>query len=749
MPALFQPMLGAPTGKELAMFGLADAPQSVLRIARRAKPGQGFRRCSASSSNAGDPCRSDGRCPGGNCEVQTRCLPSNTSACTSDADCTPTGDECGQSAHQMASRKKDGVGPVEIPRVGTTGRVCNGGPHDGKTCAANGNCPGGAPCVDYRAQALWHAPLQSTVATDDLVVTVLSEFRLNRDLDGDNKTDSMVAMVYERSGLELLPYGETGAPGRAVVSSAMTVGSKSFDFPVVAAAGPVVALVEDCAKRPTPACDGTPGKTARLRVYRLAGNALAEVTKTVILPEPDDFVDGQRIAVTPAGVVFYRARQGPAGPVMLHALEGRVHPPEPPVALCPASLASVGGERIAFLRPESDGGCASEPPTPVDLNDDGDTSDTVVHRWSRQDGLDNLHCGATQVAMREDWIAATVSEAQQNGSVLNGDGDALDAVLAIHPAVGQSPSCEGPTSRWRNTQQAADRIAISGSAIPLLTPEAEQGADLDGDGSQDDHVIQVAFATPAPGPIDFVNLKKRAEEFAVGDPVTSACGPQHLLAFRTEVGGDSKLQIYRLQNQTFGPAVGTAVRVCDDLSCDPRRPYQVDGNIVRVLETTDDCPLGSAPPCSAIQVYDVCRDDPSTSLLALPRPAEDALDAFFLRGGGNVELGTGRCVENLRVACKPGGACRGASVCRPVRPGAEEHACFADRGWCHSAGDCPTQAECRPALSLAYDGDEDADGVPNSVDLCPRVADAEKQIDRDKDGFGHACDRDDGDERVH
>jgi hypothetical protein len=703
VPALFQPQIGSPADRELALFGLADAPQSVLRIASRPGARRGFRQCDAASTNAGEVCGRNEQCPGGLCEAQPRCLPAGPPVCAEDVDCGPNA-QCGRRAHETASRMRNGVGPVEIPRAGTTGRVCNGGPADGQPCPTTGACAGGAVCVDYRAQALWHAPLHYTETTPELVITVLSEERLDQDLDGDGAKASLVALLSDARHLELVPFGVGGAPGRAVVTSATTMGSESFDFPVVAAAGSVVALVEDCARQPTPECDGSPDAPARLRVYRYAGGALAEVTSTAILPEPGDFVDGRRIAVTPHGMVFYRARTS-TGAVMLHALDGRADPPRPPVAICPATLASVGGERIAFLRPESAGDCGGDATVaPVDLNGDGDTDDTVVHRWAPPNRVDNLRCAATRVAMSPDWIAATVSEAQQDETVLNDDGDTLDDVLHVHPADRLSQTCHGPESRWTNTRQSADRIAVSGSAIPLLTSEASQGQDLDGDGVVDGRVIQVVFA-PGAAPADRVNLERQADEFQTGDAVESPCGRRHLLAFRTPVAAPSRLQIYDLEHRTFGALFGEGALVCDDMSCDPRRPYHVDGHFVRVL--TDAC-AEAEEPCRQIEVHDVCRQK-GEGMLVVPQPPRRDLDGFFLREAGSVRLGTGRCVENLGPACKPGGVCPGASVCRPVSPGSIEHACFADRGWCESQSDCPTQAECRPALSLAYVGDTDDD----------------------------------------
>jgi cytosine/adenosine deaminase-related metal-dependent hydrolase len=70
-------------------------------------------------------------------------------------------------------------------------------------------------------------------------------------------------------------------------------------------------------------------------------------------------------------------------------------------------------------------------------------------------------------------------------------------------------------------------------------------------------------------------------------------------------------------------------------------------------------------------------------------------------------------------------------------PRSDEPSCIAQ-----VARECPAgEQECEPpAASPAWNTtDADADGVPDAVDVCPRVAD-EQQLDSDHDGRGDACD---------
>ena len=127
--------------------------------------------------------------------------------------------------------------------------------------------------------------------------------------------------------------------------------------------------------------------------------------------------------------------------------------------LCPASQASVEGERVVFLRPEKNGSCAPQPLLrDVQLNGDTDFDDEVVQRWKIGDrAVTNLHCAGSRVVLGTDWLAALVSEADQGGTDLNGDGDTDDLVLAWGILDGVTGLLSGGS--LTNSEMAMDFVA--------------------------------------------------------------------------------------------------------------------------------------------------------------------------------------------------------------------------------------------------------------------------------------------------
>src|SRR5439155_19267249 len=98
-----------------------------------------------------------------------------------------------------------------------------------------------------------------------------------------------------------------------------------------------------------------------------------------------------------------------------------------PVTLGPANATAVSGGKATFLRPEGAG--APGQPAGIDLNGDGDTTDEVIQFWSGTGAAQNLGQAATAVVLSDSFIAALVSEAGQNHTDLNGDGDTADNVV--------------------------------------------------------------------------------------------------------------------------------------------------------------------------------------------------------------------------------------------------------------------------------------------------------------------------------
>ena len=99
------------------------------------------------------------------------------------------------------------------------------------------------------------------------------------------------------------------------------------------------------------------------------------------------------------------------------------------------------------------------------------------------------------------WVAALVSEAAESTD-LDDDGDTTDSVVAVH-RIGDAPTV------WTNTHEAADRIGACGGRVVFLTPESTQGADRNDDGDQDDRVLQLYD----PATSTLTNTRQAAHEF--------------------------------------------------------------------------------------------------------------------------------------------------------------------------------------------------------------------------------------------
>src|SRR5262249_43427392 len=138
---------------------------------------------------------------------------------------------------------------------------------------------------------------------------------------------------------------------------------------------------------------------------------------------------------------------------------------------------------------------------------------------------------------------------------------------------------------------------VCGGIVAFITPEAAQNADLNGDGDQNDRVLQLFD----PSTQTLINTGQAAEEF-----VCSAS----LIAFRTseaaqaqtDLNGDADtsdfvLQVYTLDgsgclNSAFDASclinTGQAVTPCKLEACDPRVPYRALSHTVRFLTLEAD-----------------------------------------------------------------------------------------------------------------------------------------------------------------
>ncbi|MFN8543660.1 MAG: hypothetical protein U0807_05575 [Candidatus Binatia bacterium] len=299
LPPLFDPLSEPGTSGPVTFFGSADAPETVLRIARHERAvGQ----CSG-GSDAGLPCLADGQCPGATCRAPA-CTGGERAGlpCATDGECP--GGECGPGLFDFGTRLAFGRGPVVL-RQG----ACIGGAAALAACAADGECPGGQ-CGRFDLTALDPVPLDGLNQSEALNAFVLEEALENRDLNGDGDVLDHVVRLGDRSTGTTRPIGEGGAEGRAIAR----IQRPPFSFPALALEGDVLAFLE-----PEPLQGGVDrngdGDVADtlLRVFRLDGT---EVTAGLanLLADGAPLVNGRPVVVSGGKVVFRsweaaRARQ--------------------------------------------------------------------------------------------------------------------------------------------------------------------------------------------------------------------------------------------------------------------------------------------------------------------------------------------------------------------------------------------------------------------------------------------------------
>ncbi len=407
--------------------------------------------------------------------------------------------------------------------------------------------------------------------------------------------------------------------------------------------------------------------------------------------------------------------------------------------LCPADEGSVASGNAAYLRPESTSGTGSCPAG--SLNGDGDTSDLVVTLSVAAGASQNLGLAATGVKLSSTMVTALASEAGQDATDMNGDGDATDTVLQVR-AIG--------AAAWTNVARAADTLTVSGNRVAFLSPEAQQDVDdLNDDGDALDRVVHVYEL----GGFKLRNLEQSAEELVLGEPTGTACGTRHLLAFRTDEAAqgagplnrdgdtlDGVLQVYDIESKTV-TNVGQAVTPCRLEICDPTAPYKVEGASVKFLtlesEQNQDLDGSGVIGGLVLQRWDSCTNVVTVIAPVDPATPSDPLDVeqssqLFTAPGGRCTVAPPIACDPMVDACALGTFCSATTLaCTLINPGA-----------CLDGDDCPSGSTCetQPVVAAVTVADADDDGIPDDLDNCP-AAPNPLQEDVDADGTGDACDR--------
>lgn len=693
---IFEPEIGSAGGTTppVVLFGSADAPYTVLRLARRSPA---FRVCTA-GDYAGKPCVTSTDCPNATeaCQGQAVCVGGNT-PCTSDRDCG--GGECGASLFEFRDRLLEDVGPVVVDRAT------------------------GVRLVLQQATDVFHlesgdtAPLGGLFQTRQLSAFVIDESVDARDRNGDGLPDDSVVTLRDRRSGDLIPIGSGGADGLAV----KIVPFPPFQFPAVAVEEDLLAFLEP---------------SLALRVLRLVGgsaNVLASGTQTVL---DTPLVNGRSLVIS-SEKTFARATA--ANDTVLRILDA--NNPTPGLqtigtlasATGPGGTVSVAGGAAAFLGP---GGVVNRYVNGTTDALGCGASAVVVSGVCPSDLLPPPQCRTEDDCEADDdcapaWIAALVPEGNPTPGDLNGDGDFDDSVLQVHAATSAGGGTCNAGGGWtkpvdtNSRGQAADALDLEGAVVAFTTPEAGQQKDktlatLDGDLTRDgdllDRVLQIydASRNRLIQPRDEINLvfpeklprMQPATEFVVGNgavafrtreldlcnaasscftPIPDLPGPPvaaQLPASCTAPNGDlycdlnsdgdccdQALQAYDVVRNRVKNS-GQAAITCDQLACDPTTPYQVTtaracrggGRDLVGCTTNADCDPGRCVPITAVkfltnECHQGCSPQECRGGVREGRECDEDTEC---PGGTCVD---GTCAAGTRngLACDPDADCPGGT----------------------------------------------------------------------------------------
>jgi Tol biopolymer transport system component len=367
--------------------------------------------------------------------------------------------------------------------------------------------------------------------------------------------------------------------------------------------------------------------------------------------------------------------------------------------LCPAEQVAVSEGSAALLRPMAAGPCA----TGAGLGaGEGDPDDLVVHLFVPGQGMANLGRAATAVALSGDLVGALV-----RGGSGGSEAQAYDR-------AGQG---------WLSTGEAADSVAVAGTTLTFTSPEADVGADRNGDGDLLDRVVRI-FRLEGGALVALSGLPApAAEELVLGE---------RLVAFRTreasqgeDLNGDGDLeddvlQVFDLESRRLFNTE-QAVTPCPLEACDPRFPYRVDGDAVTFI--TSEAEQGGEDLSGDGDAGDLVKQVFNAREAALLAPvsgeAAEFVDAIAAAsagictttgaacasdadcGEGSCYLPPGGCIADLGTSCTCGDSgcfgCAENQFCVPFPGGGGAGTCHVNQGPCASQDDCAAPAVCEDA----------------------------------------------------
>ena len=244
LPPVLSPSANEGNSTEIALFGSADAPVTVLRLVPLS-PGDTV--CSAVAPLLEDvPCTEDTTCSGGTCG-SAKCVGGDNPGdpCTDSSQCI-NGGTCGIPLFDFSDRRYNSTinGAVVIDKSDLLAKIaglekgaCS---VSGDLCDLDNPCPPGESCVNFRMSIAGSAPLEGIYSTDTLYAFVTEEEVEDDQLNDDFDKIDRVLLLRDRNTAELLRTGSNLTDGRAITYAT----DSPFSWPVIALEGDIVAMTE-------------------------------------------------------------------------------------------------------------------------------------------------------------------------------------------------------------------------------------------------------------------------------------------------------------------------------------------------------------------------------------------------------------------------------------------------------------------------------------------------------------------------